>query len=215
MSTDKMRAEFEAWLTDYPAGHCKKDSFGGYSDPEIHGRWLAWQAALSARGEQAEILSCKQCGSHNYGFEESEDEASGPGWDKFFARATQVLAKKHPALLVRQLAKRLLVAEALSARGEGNADGWSLALKVREALDRQACPDTWMRIAVEAVEKHYPQSAPVAAVPEGYALVPIEPTPYLANFLREELAKQQGMHWDSLIDTIYRSLVLAAQGVKS
>lgn len=40
------------------------------------------------------------------------------------------------------------------------ADGWSLAKKVRRDLDRQSCPDAYMRIAVESIVKHYepPQS---------------------------------------------------------
>ena len=35
-----------------------------------------------------------------------------------------------------------------------------LAGKVREALDRQACPDAWMVIAYEAVVKSFPTPAP-------------------------------------------------------
>ncbi|MEX0297076.1 hypothetical protein AAH995_27825 [Pseudomonas putida] len=37
-----------------------------------------------------------------------------------------------------------------------------LAGKVRETLDRQACPDAWMVIAYEAVVKNFPTPAPQA-----------------------------------------------------
>ena len=33
---------------------------------------------------------------------------------------------------------------------------WNLADKVRQDLDRQSCPDAFMRIAVESIVKHHP-----------------------------------------------------------
>jgi hypothetical protein len=33
---------------------------------------------------------------------------------------------------------------------------WDLADKVRQDLDRQSCPDAFMRIAVESIVKHHP-----------------------------------------------------------
>jgi hypothetical protein len=33
---------------------------------------------------------------------------------------------------------------------------WTLADKVRQDLDRQSCPDAFMRIAVESIVKHHP-----------------------------------------------------------
>ncbi len=49
-------------------------------------------------------------------------------------------------------------AEALKARlaePEQEPVAWDLADKVRRDLDRQSCPDAFMRIAVEAIVKHY------------------------------------------------------------
>jgi hypothetical protein len=34
---------------------------------------------------------------------------------------------------------------------------WDLAQKVRHDLDRKSCPDAYMRIAFESIEKHYPR----------------------------------------------------------
>ena len=76
-------------------------------------------------------------------------------------------------------------------------DGYALAMKVREDLDRQACPDFYMTTAVESIVRHLasplpqqPSGAPIKdkevcdeqnaihaqQILEGYKLVPIEPT---------------------------------------
>ena len=52
---------------------------------------------------------------------------------------------------------------------QGNDPAWTLAAKVREALDRKACPGYYMDVAVEAVVHNYiyatPAPAPAPAVP--------------------------------------------------
>ena len=42
----------------------------------------------------------------------------------------------------------------------GNDPAWTLAAKVREALDRKACPGYYMDVAVEAVVHNYTPAAP-------------------------------------------------------
>ena len=36
---------------------------------------------------------------------------------------------------------------------------WALAEKVRSDLDRQSCPDVYMRIAMESIVRHFPTKA--------------------------------------------------------
>ena len=43
---------------------------------------------------------------------------------------------------------------------QGNDPAWTLAAKVREALDRKACPGYYMDVAVEAVVHNYAPAAP-------------------------------------------------------
>lgn len=53
---------------------------------------------------------------------------------------------------------------------QGNDPAWTLAAKVREALDRKACPGYYMDVAVEAVVHNYSYAtpAPAPAVPQGW-----------------------------------------------
>jgi hypothetical protein len=46
------------------------------------------------------------------------------------------------------------IKQALAQKQEPVA--WTLADKVRQDLDRQSCPDAFMRIAVESIVKHHP-----------------------------------------------------------
>jgi hypothetical protein len=46
--------------------------------------------------------------------------------------------------------------ELLKAQTEQEPVAWTLADKVRQDLDRQSCPDAFMRIAVESIVKHHP-----------------------------------------------------------
>ena len=43
---------------------------------------------------------------------------------------------------------------------------WDLAEKVRRDLDRQSCPDAYMRIAIESIVKHFPAPPPVQEITE-------------------------------------------------
>ena len=63
--------------------------------------------------------------------------------------------------LSKSTAKRV---EALAA--SGGEDGWSLAMRVREALDRASCPDHFMRIAVETITGDAPHPPAAASVSE-------------------------------------------------
>lgn len=63
--------------------------------------------------------------------------------------------------LSKSTAKRV---EALAA--SGGEDGWSLAMRVREALDRASCPDHFMRIAVETITGDAPHPPASASVSE-------------------------------------------------
>lgn len=56
-------------------------------------------------------------------------------------------------MLRRTLATAVSAALPLLAAQQG-VDGWDIAEKVRADLDRQSCPDAYMRIAVESVVKH-------------------------------------------------------------
>jgi hypothetical protein len=47
-----------------------------------------------------------------------------------------------------------------AAPTEQNLVAWNLADKVRQDLDRQSCPDAFMRIAVESIVKHHPPAQP-------------------------------------------------------
>jgi len=51
---------------------------------------------------------------------------------------------------------------------QDNDPAWTLAAKVREALDRKACPDYYMDVAVEAVVHNYIY-ATSAPAPSGFA----------------------------------------------
>lgn len=46
-----------------------------------------------------------------------------------------------------------IIAPSHSQQSAEQISGWQIALKVREALDRRACPDAFMRVAVEEIER--------------------------------------------------------------
>lgn len=56
--------------------------------------------------------------------------------------------------------------QAAAPAASGGEDGWSLAMRVREALDRASCPDHFMRIAVETITGDAPQPPAAASVSE-------------------------------------------------
>ena len=55
---------------------------------------------------------------------------------------------------------QLVAAKAIAELESQEPVAWDLADKVRQDLDRQSCPDAFMRIAVESIVKHHsPQPA--------------------------------------------------------
>ena len=74
------------------------------------------------------------------------------------------------------LEQALTQQHALSSPRQEGEDGWPLAMRVREALDRVSCPDHFMRIAVETITGDAPQpAASTQGLRAGY---------YLASFKR-------------------------------
>jgi len=88
---------------------------------------------------------------------------------------------------------------------QGNDQAWTLAAKVREALDRKACPGYYMDIAVEAVVHNFTPAAPSQepavnlsckstqarlAAQWGYVPAPSQPVP-----LTDEQIKALVMSW--------------------
>jgi hypothetical protein len=63
-------------------------------------------------------------------------------------------------------ARRVRALLAAAPAASGGEDGWSLAMRVREALDRASCPDHFMRIAVEIITGDAPQPTSGASVSE-------------------------------------------------
>lgn len=60
---------------------------------------------------------------------------------------------------------------ALAARQPvGQGDAWDIAELVRTDLDRQSCPDAYMRIAMESVVKHLAARQPVGQIDEAAVL---------------------------------------------
>ena len=64
-------------------------------------------------------------------------------------------AIKHPQQIHYRDKAITAIKEALAQTQEPVADAYALADKVREALDRKACPDAFMRIAYESIIKNY------------------------------------------------------------
>ncbi|MCL6701122.1 hypothetical protein [Pseudomonas sp. T1.Ur] len=64
-----------------------------------------------------------------------------PGKESLAVNNADIIARGRAQAEIREL-----LADPVPPAG---GDGFDLALKVREALDRKACPDAWMRIAVE------------------------------------------------------------------
>ncbi len=64
---------------------------------------------------------------------------------------------------IRWLSRALAAAESLSAQPSpgGQEYAWNIAELVRVDLDRQSCPDAYMRIAMESVVKHLAARQPV------------------------------------------------------
>ncbi|WP_414498026.1 hypothetical protein [Stenotrophomonas maltophilia] len=88
---------------------------------------------------------------------------------------------------IRWLSRALAAAESLSAQPSpatckeglqvqpspgGQEYAWNIAELVRVDLDRQSCPDAYMRIAMESVVKHLAARQPVGEIPAGFVLVP-------------------------------------------
>lgn len=55
---------------------------------------------------------------------------------------------------LEQICDGLLSTKFTAQQPVSGADGWDLAEKVRKDLDRQSCPDVYMRIAVESIVSH-------------------------------------------------------------
>ena len=73
---------------------------------------------------------------------------------KWWASANEALE------LHRQRLATLAAPSQEPAVPQGNDQAWTLAAKVREALDRKACPGYYMDVAVEAVVHNYTPAAP-------------------------------------------------------
>ena len=58
------------------------------------------------------------------------------------------------------------IREALAEPVKQEPVAWDLAEKVRRDLDRQSCPDAYMRIAIESIVKHFPAPPPVQEITE-------------------------------------------------
>jgi len=85
---------------------------------------------------------------------------------RYFGTVTEVMddhSDKHGVTLLVQDAtpnfsnptsKAQPVGAVMSREVQVAADGWTLAEKVRTDLDKQSCPDAFMRIAVESIVRH-------------------------------------------------------------
>jgi len=114
----------------------------------------------------SELLPCPFCGQQDFLIERLDSDAS--------VVICQGLTGPHEACLARgpvgvaqdegeeqpgsDKAVELWNARAQQHQGEPVAH--ALAEKVREALDRQACPNAWMVIAYEAVVQNYTHAGP-------------------------------------------------------
>ena len=59
-----------------------------------------------------------------------------------------------------------IIREALVEQVKQEPVAWDLAEKVRRDLDRQSCPDAYMRTAIESIVKHFPAPPPVQEITE-------------------------------------------------
>ncbi|MBD3684148.1 hypothetical protein H3005_20045 [Stenotrophomonas sp. Br8] len=100
----------------------------------------------------------------------------------------------------------------------GQGDAWDIAELVRTDLDRQSCPDAYMRIAMESVVKHLAARQPVCATvkdsltvgggqPVGET-VAVRVTPGMRAAFRR--AYREGGFWADRLDTALDAMMRAA-----
>jgi len=65
-----------------------------------------------------------------------------------------LLTEPHAPTVCNQL--EVILRQAIAELESQEPVAWDLADKVRQDLDRQSCPDAFMRIAVESIVKHHP-----------------------------------------------------------
>jgi hypothetical protein len=86
----------------------------------------------------------------------------------------EVLKKMYQLLLTEPHAPAVcdqlepMLREAIAELESQEPVAWDLADKVRQDLDRQSCPDAFMRIAVESIVKHHPPQPAPAQEPVDY-----------------------------------------------
>ncbi len=78
----------------------------------------------------------------------------------------QAAQTMHPDALPDGTLSKSTVKRVEALVASGGEDGWSLAMRVREALDRASCPDHFMRIAVETITGDAPHPPAAASVSE-------------------------------------------------
>jgi len=101
------------------------------------------------------------------GMEVSVDVSTGEDDDYYrvFGRVDGVMLEscgaQNDIILVIEETRNLAAPVAMSQAEQDKQEpvAWDLAEKVRRDLDRQLCPDAYMRIAMESIVKHY--AAPV------------------------------------------------------
>jgi hypothetical protein len=103
---------------------------------------------------------------------------------------------------------KLVAAKAIAELESQEPLAWDLADKVRQDLDRQSCPDAFMRIAVESIVKHHPaQPAPVQPLEKSMRVE--RAAFFMRRFKSEE--KLLGPNEQAALDFVIEMLTCQAQ----
>jgi len=155
------RARFEAWAESegYHVERQQRGNVGDYTRDEVRELWGMWLL------NPQQLLDAAKKKATSYGRASVQDGASCAG-------ASQAGHGGHVRDARKALDKALAVMSAKAALSAQPSPGgqeyaWNIAELVRVDLDRQSCPDAYMRIAMESVVKHLAARQPVGE-PVGY-----------------------------------------------